>query len=276
MTTEVRVLLDVPFYVVATRRGERTLVMDLWLPQHQAVPMPTIVYIHGGGWQGGTQYRPPFQPRFCDQGIAIAAITYRFTGEAPFPAMLHDCKTAVRWLRAHAADYQLDPECFGAWGISAGGHLAPLLGTTNTRLEWEGDGPYREFSSAVQAVCAWCGPTDLARVATDPVPGEGMIELVSGVVGGPLAQHLDIAAQASPITHVRPDNPPHLLIHGADDPIVPAYHATSLYDKMRAAGVDVELLVMPGVGHILDGIETARAVNRFFNRCLRGRAVDQF
>jgi acetyl esterase/lipase len=243
--------------------------MDLWLPQGQGEPIPTIVYIHGGGWRGGTQYRPPFQPRFYDQGIGIAAITYRFSGEAPFPAMLYDCKTAVRWLRAQVNEYHLDPERFGCWGISAGGHLAALMGVTNHLPEWEGDGPFQEYSSSVQAVCSWCGPTDLVHTGTDPYPGVGMVELVSDVVGGPVRENLELARQASPVYHVRNGLPPFLLVNGALDEVVLPYHATSLYEKLCAVGVEAELMIVPNAGHSLDSPETVERVNRFFNCHLR-------
>jgi acetyl esterase/lipase len=268
MPHEVRVLLDLPFHTAPTVQGTRTLVLDLWLPAQAVEPTPLIVYIHGGAWSQGTQYRPPFRPRFYDQGIAIAAITYRFCTEMPFPAMLFDCKTAVRWLRAHAEEYNFDPDRFGAWGISAGGHLAALLGVTNNLPEWEGDGPCQEFSSVVCAVCDWCGPTDLVRTLTDPAPGDGMVDLVSCVVGGPLAENLERARAASPTSYIGKQNPPHLIVHGAQDPLVAPWHATVLYEAMQAAGVDVALHMLPDMGHDLDSPETERLVNDFFNRTL--------
>lgn len=269
MTTEVRVLLDLPFHAVPTRQGDRTLVLDLWLPVSQGGPYPTVVYIHGGGWYGGTQYRPPFDPRLYDQGIAVAAVTYRFSGEAPFPACLHDCKTAVRWLRAHAAEYNLDPERFAAWGISAGGHLVSLLAVTARMAEYEGDGPHQEFSSAVQAVVNWCGPTDLERVYIDPQPGEGMVGLVDALLGAPWPSNQPLATAASPVRHIRPGLPPHLLVFGGADPIVPPWNGSAYHAALSAAGVYSELLVLEGVGHDLGSPESPRAVERFIHRFLK-------
>lgn len=269
MTTELKVLLDLPFHSVPTRQGNRTLVMDLWLPVNQGSPTPLIVYIHGGGWAAGTQYRPPFQPRFYDQGIAIAAITYRFSGEAPFPACLHDCKTAVRWLRAHAAEYNFDPQRFAAWGISAGGHLAPLLAATTGMPEFEGDGIHQEQSSAVQAVVDWCGPSDFEMMYTHPNPGDGVPELVDNLLGASWPQNQAVARSASPAFHARVGLPPHLLVYGAADPIVPLWNGEVLQQKLTAAGVDSELVILPDTGHDLNHPAAPQAVNRFINRVLR-------
>jgi acetyl esterase/lipase len=269
MNTEVRVLLDIPFHTVPTCQGERTLVMDLWLPVNQGSPCPTVVYIHGGGWYCGTQYRPPFEPRLYDQGIAVAAITYRFSGETPFPACLHDCKTAVRWLRAHAGEYNLDPTRFAAWGISAGGHLVSLLAATGGMPEYEGDGPYSHESSAVQAVVNWCGPIDLERVYTDPQPGMGVPDLVTALLGSEWPANRALASVASPIWHVRSGLPPHLLVFGGADPIVPSWNGSSYHEKLISAGVYSELVILPGVGHDLGSPEAPKAVDRFIQRFLR-------
>ena len=269
MTVELRVVLDVEMARVPTQHGERALVVDLWLPQHVPGPLPTVVYIHGGGWQQGTQYRPPFQPRLSDEGIAIAAVTYRFGQEAPFPACLYDCKLAVRWLRAHAGAYGLDATRFAAWGISAGGHLVALLGLTNHQPEWEGDGPWREHSSAVSAVCTWCGVHDFLRPLTDPEPGVDLVPLLSNLLGGPLAEKQELAAAASPIQHVHPGSPPFLLVHGDEDPYVPVQHSVSLHETLRAAGVASELVILGGSGHtIVDQPEAVTATRRFLTRHL--------
>ncbi len=269
MTTELCVLLDIPMQTVTTRDGTRTLVVDLWLPTVDQ-PTPTVVYIHGGGWKVGTHYRPPFQPRLYDEGVAVAAITYRLSGEAPFPAALHDCKAAVRWLRAHASEYSLDPERFIAWGISAGGHLASLLGVTSGQAEWEGNELHLDQSSAVKAVCSWCGPMDLRRVATDAEPGREMPELTSQFLGGDVRQRLDVAAVASPVCHVDVDSPPHLLIQGAADDMVMPYHATAMAKTLRAAGVEAELLMVEDADHTLGGPREVEATRRFLLRHLFG------
>jgi len=224
---ELQVRLDLPVCAVPTTTGQRELVVDLYRPECGDGPLPLVIYIHGGGWRQGTQYRPPFKPRLFDEGIAVAAISYRFSHEAAFPACLEDCKLMVRWLRAHAEQFGLDPARFAAWGISAGGHLASLLGTTNDNPEFEGEGGWRDFSSSVGAVCTCCGPTDLWRTATDPHPGEGMIGLCSDLIGGPLRESEAKARAASPLYHVGPHTVPHLFIHGEADPIVPMAQAAA-------------------------------------------------
>jgi len=195
MSLELQVHLDVPFATVPTASGARTLVADLWVPQTGKL-VPLVVYVHGGGWREGTQYRPPFQPRLFDHGIATAAITYRFSQEKPFPAMLHDCKTAVRWLRANAGRYGVDPERFAARGISAGAHLASLMALTQEKPELEGDGPFPEQSSAVRAVASWCGPTNMVGVFEGRPPVEGMMGLVRDVIAGPFEEKRGVAEAA--------------------------------------------------------------------------------
>ena len=270
MTNELRVLLDVPFYTAPTRQGQRNLVIDLWLPLGQAKPCPTVIYIHGGAWAAGLHYPPPMYPRFWEQGIAIAAITYRFSQEAIFPACLHDCKTAVRWLRAHAAEYHLDPARFAAWGMSAGGHLASLLGDTNGLAEFEGDGPYQEQSSQVQAVVDFCGPEDMERIFEDEQPGLGVPEVVVPLLGASWPENRAQARLASPIQHVRPGLPPHLLVYGDADVIVPLWHGKAYQEKLLAAGVDSELVILPGAGHELNDPAAPQAVERFIHRVFRG------
>ena len=113
------------------------------LPAHQQAPYPLIVWIHGGAFRMGDRRQGVEALPLVDQGYAVASITYRLSQEAIFPALIHDCKTAVRWLRAHAAQYGFDPARFGAWGPSAGGYLVSFLGITAGVREFEGDGPTR-------------------------------------------------------------------------------------------------------------------------------------
>jgi len=244
--------------------------MDLYLPEASGKHLPVLIYIHGGGWKQGTQYRPPFKPRLFDDGIAVAAITYRFSHEAPFPACLQDCKLMTRWLRAHAGTFGLDPDRFAAWGISAGGHLASLMGTTRHLPDYEGTCGWQEFDSSVLAVCTTCGPSDIRRTAIDPVPGEGMVTLCSDLIGGPLHDYPERAAAASPVTYVSADTVPHLIIQGMEDPIVPAYHASDLHDLLLATGIPSHLLLLPGVGHDIPPDSLDRPVRSFFLPFLKG------
>src|SRR5574338_458156 len=141
--------------------------LDLYLPAN-ARNAPLVIWIHGGGWADGDKDNPPGLS-LLKHGYALASVEYRLTDRAPFPAQIHDVKAAVRFLRANAARFGLDPERFGAWGESAGGHLAALLGTTSVRGELEGDEGVTGVSSRVQAVCDWYGPTDLLKI-NDQMP----------------------------------------------------------------------------------------------------------
>src|SRR5581483_2136216 len=139
--------------------------LDLYIPVKHDRPLPAIVWIHGGSWSSGSRDFCPLA-YIATQNVAVASIDYRLSNVAPFPAQLHDCKAAIRWLRGNAGKYQLDPDHIGVFGVSAGGHLAALLGTTADVKELEGDGGNPGLSSRVQAVCSFYPPTDLDRVMT--------------------------------------------------------------------------------------------------------------
>ena len=147
---------DLPY----KRIGGETLTLDLYRPEKISGPLPVIIWIHGGGWNRGRKERCP-AVALVDDGFAVASVDYRLSSVAPFPAQIQDCKAAVRWLRANASTYHLDPDNVGVWGNSAGGHLAALLGTSGGVSELEGDGDNMQYSSRVQAVCDVAGPVDL-------------------------------------------------------------------------------------------------------------------
>jgi acetyl esterase/lipase len=140
------------------RAGEKSLLLDLYLPEKSRHSLPLIIWIHGGAWTGGDKADCPAR-RLLQRGYAVASINYRLSNEAIFPAQIEDCKAAIRWLRAHAKQYGLDADHFGAWGSSAGGHLVALLGTTGDLKQFD-KGDNLDFSSRVQAVCDFYGPTD--------------------------------------------------------------------------------------------------------------------
>ncbi|WP_164702660.1 alpha/beta hydrolase, partial [Modestobacter sp. KNN46-3] len=198
----------------------------------------------------------PFE-QVAAAGIAVASLDYRLSGEAVWPAQLHDAKAAVRWLRARAAELGVDADRIASWGESAGGHLAELLGlVTDPALEGEigVTGP----SSAVSAVAAWYAPSDVAAVATDigndpadPASREAQL------IGAPVSAAADLAAQASPITHVSPAAPPVLLLHGRADRFVATAQSQRLHDALTAAGTDVELHTYDGADHMWLGAPDA-------------------
>src|SRR5713101_8014594 len=149
--------------------GHERQKLDLYLPEKSDGPLPLIVWIHGGGWIGGNKENPPGL-EFLNRGYALASINYRLSQHAKFPAQIEDCKAALRWLRANAKTYNLDPDRIGVWGESAGGHLVALLGTTGDVKELEGEEGNPQQSSEVQAVVDWFGPTDFLKIGEQSGP----------------------------------------------------------------------------------------------------------
>ncbi|MCP4589541.1 MAG: alpha/beta hydrolase, partial [bacterium] len=147
--------------------GHERQKLDLYLPSERAErPAPVIIWVHGGAWRAGSKDRCPAK-RFVRLGYVVTSINYRLSQHAIFPAQIQDCKAAVRWLRAHAKQYNLDPRRFGVWGSSAGGHLVALLGTAGDVKEFD-VGAHLDFSSRVQAVCDYFGPTDFTKMNDFP------------------------------------------------------------------------------------------------------------
>ncbi|RJQ74688.1 alpha/beta hydrolase [Pseudonocardiaceae bacterium YIM PH 21723] len=234
--------------------GDRALKLKLWQPA-TAKPAPLVIYVHGGAWAiGSYQGYPLPMPwgtvdsvagELTAKGYAVASLDYRLSGEAQWPAQIFDVKSGVRYLRANAATLNIDPDRFAAWGDSAGGHLAAMLGTTADRPELEGDVGVTGVSSAVQAVADWFGPTDIAAMADNGGVWEG---LMHGTAISPETKLLgcvpqkcrDKADQASPISYVTAKSAPFLIQHGRFDHLVPFNQAELLDAKLRAAGVPVE------------------------------------
>ena len=224
------------------------LTLDLYLPRDPIRSVPIILYIHGGGWRALDKGWCPYPMRFLDLEYAVASINYRLVPQAAFPAQLHDCKAAVRWLRAHADEYGLWGDRIGAWGDSAGGHLAAMLGVTGDRPEIEGDSGTPGVSSAVQAVCDWFGPADLASIAGEMA--EDPESFVAQFIGGPLSQNLKSARAASPVSYASADAAPFLIMHGDVDRQVPLSQSVALYEALWQTGADVRLHVVHGGAHL--------------------------
>jgi acetyl esterase/lipase len=238
----------------------RTQLLDLYRPTSGAGPFPTIIWIHGGGWQSGTRANVAQILNLVCQGYAIASIDYRLSGEAIFPAQIYDVKAAIRFLRANAATYNLARGRFVAAGSSAGGHLAALAGTSGgvAALEDLSLGN-STFSSRVQAVIAWYGPSDLSQMDT---------QLLAQGCGAGSAHHDDAdsgesrflgcalpscdpatLAAVNPITHVGRNDPPFMILHGSADCIVPTAQSRLLRDALVTAGHCPQLGTVVGAGH---------------------------
>ncbi len=216
---------------------------DLFVPKSEK-PLPLIIWVHGGGWEGGSKEGNP-AVALLSKGFAVAGINYRLSKHAPFPAQIHDCKAAVRHLRANAKKYNLDADHIGVWGASAGGHLVALMGTSDGVKELEGDGGNPKESSRVQAVCDWFGPTDLLKLS----PAGGSPNAVTRLIGGDLGVKKDVASAANPITHIGKVVAPFLIIHGDKDRLVPLSQSELLHEALKKAGMETELLIFKGAGH---------------------------
>jgi acetyl esterase/lipase len=216
--------------------------LDLYLPPTGEGPFPVVVWVHGGGWQGGDKRLGPSSPALAlrARGFAVASVNYRLSGEATFPAQIHDVKAAVRWLRANAARHRLDGARMGAWGVSAGGHLAALLGTSGGVAELEGSAlGNATHSSRVAAVVDWYGPADFPNFAAHGLAaGCGAVRSLAelgALLGGPPSQWPEAARLASPVTWVSADDPPFLIQHGTEDCTVPWPQSKALHDALAAA-----------------------------------------
>jgi acetyl esterase/lipase len=235
--------------------------MDLYVPNGTG-PFPILLYIHGGGWfEGDRSEGVPFAEREAPRGYAVATIDYRLTDIAISPAQIQDVKAAVRWLRAHAADYDLDAERVAAWGESAGAHLAALLGTSGGVAELEdlSQGNSQQ-SSTIQAVVDWFGPTDFSSM-DDELNKEGCDaqSQIHSEAGSPESnlvgctiQDQDCAEKvkaASPITYIDSKDPPFMIMHGMNDCTVPTQQSKDLYSKLQENRVTSTLETIDGMGH---------------------------
>ena len=247
---DVKVIRDVVF----GKGGSRDLTMHIVLPKDESdSARPAYVWIHGGGWQNGNKEGGVRQvlPAVRD-GFVGATIEYRLTGEAPFPAQIEDCKCAIRYLRAHAKKYNIDPERIAVGGSSAGGHLVALVGTSGGVKDLEGKGGWQDQSSSVQAVIDLYGPTDFQAFVTtkgyeshnrDGSPESKLLG------GGVVTDNPDGIKRVNPITYIDKDDPPFLIIHGDKDPVVPLGQSQALHAALQKAGVASKLHVIEGASH---------------------------
>jgi acetyl esterase/lipase len=259
----------------ASIEGFRPLLLDLYVPAPGAASGAAIVYVHGGGWAVGTRRRfgraflswsPTPLDRLAQAGFVVATVDYRLSGEARFPAQLHDVKAAIRWLRANAGCLGVDPARVVAWGESAGGHLAVLAGLTAGRPELEGTvGEHVGESSSVCGVIDWYGPMNLLTLSAQHLPTSdkrpddaGSWE--SAMVGAALQSDPARSRAASPIAYVHAGAPPIQIHHGTNDGQVPFAQSVEFADAQRHAGGEVELIVVNGSDHFWTGAPDLAAI----------------
>jgi acetyl esterase/lipase len=250
--------------------------LDLYVPAKPEGPLPLIVWIHGGAWLSGNKNNTPALPLLA-RGYAVASINYRLSQHAKWPAQIEDCKAAIRWLRASASKYHLDPEHIGIWGSSAGGHLVALLGTTGGVKELEGEGGNSEQSSRVQAVIDFFGPSDFATIAEQSGPDSQLDHAASDspeakLLGGRIQDNKDKAAKASPVSYVNTKAAPFLILHGEKDRVVPYAQSAELAEALKKAGVEVTLKKIEGAGHggpQFNSAENRKLIVDFFDKHLK-------
>lgn len=237
---------------------DQPLQLDLYQPKWLSEPVPALILIHGGGWKSGDRRVYHYYcVKLAEQGYVTATMSYRLSKDAPYPAAVQDAKCAVRWLRANAAKYRVNPDKIGVLGGSAGGHLAMMVGYSAGMESLEGEGGNPGVSSRVQAVVDLYGPTDLT---TEFAQQAGVVIAFMG--GKTYEQAQAQYREASPITHLTKNAPPTLILHGTIDDTVPISQADLLARKLRELNVPFEYERLEGWPHTMD---LAEDVNR---RCL--------
>jgi acetyl esterase/lipase len=257
------------------KAGGVDLKLDIAYPKHGSGPFPGLICIHGGGWAYGERdaYLGLIE-QAAGKGYVAVTISYRLTGLDPkssagkwsFPAQLHDCKCAVRWMRSVAGQYHIDPDRIGVTGHSAGGHLSLLVGLVDEKAGMEGDGGHSTQSSRVRAVANLSGPTDLARAYRDV---KVLDEALRALCGGTPETATPSYRAASPVRYVSKGSPPVLTLHGEKDDLVPLSQAKLLDDAMKAAGAQHELVVLEGQAHGISGPVVDTAFWNFLEKHLK-------
>ena len=229
--------------------GGQPLKLDLYQPSEPHAPL--LVWLHGGHWEAGSKDRMPLGA-LVERGYAIASVDFRPASLAPFPGQVHEIKAALRYLRARAAHYGYDATRIGLLGVSSGGHLAALVGTTNGFTELEGGlGEHPGVSSEVHAIVSYFGASDLLTILAQSTPyGLGIREPALKTLLGALPNENEALARlASPVFQVDAHDPPLLLLHGDQDPQMPINQSHELEGAYERAGLDAKLVVVHGAGH---------------------------
>lgn len=261
--------------------GDPSQALDIYYPQTPGEkPRPLLVWIHGGGWTGGSKAAPPYLNQLA-RGYLVASIEYRFSQKAIFPAQIQDCQAAIRWLRANASKYNIDPSRVGVGGASAGGHLSALVATSGGKNAFPPIGGNVDQSDRVQAVCDICGPTDFWTVIGQADADKNVKNVFqwnkgdpySKLIGGRLGEDKAKCDAVSPVHYVGKDSPPFLIFHGDKDTLVPYAQSVELANLLTKAGVPATLQRLPGTGHggpafALPAV--LRLTETFFDKHLKG------
>ncbi len=249
--------------LVYAKAGDIELQLDIMWPADGKGPYSAVVCIHGGGWRGGSRHTlQPVIEQFAKNKFVAITISYRFAPTHRFPAQVEDAKAAVRWLRANADKYKINPDKIGAMGFSAGGHLACMLGAADESAGFEGNGGNPKFSTKIQAVVSFFGPTDFVEKNwTDDVENIFLIPFL----GATYKEKKDLYRQCSPIVYCKKGAPPFLFFHGSKDPLVGIDHSEKMVKSLREVGASAELITMPGDGHGWGGDKLKMTINQSLN-----------
>ena len=221
--------------------------LDIYYPSTGG-PWPVLIYVHGGSWMEGDKAEGAGWRYLNDAGYLVVSVNYRMAAEGKFPVMIEDVKCAVRYLRAHSAEYHLDPDRIGAAGASAGAHLVALLGTTDETAGWD-VGEYTDQSSRVQAVISLSGIYDFMA----EVPS-GMGTVVFYAFGALPGKESPEMLAASPVTQIDSNDPPFLILHGTQDGVLPVEQAEIMHARLTEAGVPSTLVIVENGDHSLQAL----------------------
>lgn len=262
--------------------GDESQRLDIYVPEKPSdKPLPLIVCIHGGGWRGGSKAGCPAMG-MIPMGYAVASVEYRFSQKAIFPAQIQDCQAAIRWLRANSKKYNFDPDRFGVWGGSAGGHLVALVGTSGGKKAFAPIGGNEDQSDRVQAVCDFFGPADFNTVMQQAADDQNVKNIFkfntpadpySCLIGVPLNSDKQKGDAVSPVHYVSKDNPPVLILHGTHDALVPYAQSVEFASALKEKGVPVYLQTLPGSGHggpAFGKPAAVKLIEQFFDKYLKG------
>jgi acetyl esterase/lipase len=264
-TVAMTTLLDVE-YAPAEPAGSAGHLLDLYLPEPRGQTLlPLVIWSSGSGFMAdnGKHGAATIAPRFTDAGFAVAGVSVRGSGQALFPAQVHDGKAAIRWLRQHAGEHGLDPDRFAIMGNSSGGWLASMAALTADVADLEGAVGIQGPSSRVQAAVDLYGPTDFLQMDAHMPDGGQAFQAFLGIdgnhahplspesrlLGAPIETVPEECARANPVTYVTPSAPPMLVVHGTADPFVPHHQSELLVAALREAGAQVEFYSVEGAGH---------------------------
>ena len=264
---------DIPY----TENPHQRQYLDLYKPANSdpSIALPLVIWVHGGSWRKGSRIYLGQQAKLLDKGFAVASINYRLSYQAPYPAQIHDCKAALRYLRKHAQGFGIDADKIGLWGASAGGHLVALMGTTGDNPDYEGDVGVKNVSTKVQAVNVWYGPVDMFKMY-DMLKSKKNVDVrpykfpIPKLFDGMPDKKSDLIRHGSPAFQVDKDTPPFSIMHAAGDRIVPLEQSEILKAALDGHNVENELHVIDINEHsFFRGKNEQDKVHDFFERTLK-------